>query len=176
MSDQFGRPDWDSYFMTLAFVIARRSIDPRTKHGAVLVAADKRVLSIGYNGPIRGSIDANIPLTGELKYPYMIHSEENCLLNYHGGREDLKGAIMFITGKPCSRCLRMMLQKGIKNIVQGPLKSFCVDQDDDEASINMLIGQNVNVKNYENIELFCQILQQTIDYLDTRVKQDPRVT
>ena len=55
--DEFGRPDWDTYFMALAFVVAQRSIDPNTKHGTVLVSKDKRILVTGYNGPIKNSMD-----------------------------------------------------------------------------------------------------------------------
>jgi len=41
-----GRPDWDTWFMTLCFVIAQRSIDPATKHGTVMVSDDKTILAM----------------------------------------------------------------------------------------------------------------------------------
>lgn len=49
------KPDWDDFYMTLSHLIAQRSVDQNTVHGACLVAKDNRLLSIGYNGPIRGS-------------------------------------------------------------------------------------------------------------------------
>ena len=42
--------DWDSTFMGIAKLIAMRSKDPNTQVGAVIVAKDKRILSLGYNG------------------------------------------------------------------------------------------------------------------------------
>ena len=35
--DDFGRPCDDLYFMNLCFEIARRSLDPDTKHGCISV-------------------------------------------------------------------------------------------------------------------------------------------
>lgn len=168
MIDAFGRPDWDSWFMALCFVVARRSIDPRTKHGAVLVSKDHRILSIGYNGPIRNAIDENIPIHDERKYMRLLHAEENCLLNYYGSSQDLEGASMYVTGKCCHRCLRMILQKGIKNIVTGPVKSFCKDAEDDAACQEMTVNQNVIIKEYQNVDGLFGILNQTIEYIKNK--------
>ena len=43
------RPDWDTYFLSLAKAVATRSTCPRASVGAVIVK-DKRVLATGYNG------------------------------------------------------------------------------------------------------------------------------
>lgn len=79
------KPSWDDFYMALAYTVAQRSVDESTVHGACLVSKDHRLLSIGYNGPIRGSD----PLKKDLKdrpnkYWMMIHAEENCIINYHG--------------------------------------------------------------------------------------------
>ena len=57
------RPTWEEYYVTMAHVVAQRSFDPSSKCGCVLVSKDNRVLSTGYNGPLKGSIDEEIPLT-----------------------------------------------------------------------------------------------------------------
>jgi len=75
------------------------------------------VLATGYNGPITGSRDADVPITRPEKYFYFIHSEENCLLAYNGSKQDLYNAVIYVTGVPCHRCLRMILQKGIRKII-----------------------------------------------------------
>jgi len=160
------RPDWDTFFMSLAFLISQKSPDPRTTHGSVLVAEDRRILSVGYNGPVRGSLDKNIPLDSNDKYLHLLHAEENCLLNYNGSKEDLKNSTLYITGKYCHKCLRMILQKGIKNIVLGPVKSSCIDQNDEKASSEMIIGQNVIIKTYEDNEKIKSLLTKTIDYIN----------
>ena len=169
MIDKFGRPDWDSWFMTLCFVISQKSIDPRTKHGAILVSKDHRILSVGYNGPIRDSLDTNIPIHDEKKYPYLLHSEENCILNYNGSQQDLEGATLYITGKFCHRCLRMILQKGIKNITIGPVKSFCKDAEDEEACTNMLAGQDIKIREYSRTDNIFDLLNKTTEYINKKV-------
>lgn len=49
---EHNRPTWEQTFMSIAKVVAKRSKDPHTKVGAVLVK-DKLILSIGYNGEPR---------------------------------------------------------------------------------------------------------------------------
>ena len=47
------RPDWDLYFIRIAFEVASRSTCPRALVGAVIVK-DNRILSTGYNGAPAG--------------------------------------------------------------------------------------------------------------------------
>ena len=101
----------------MTFLVAQRSIDPSTKCGAVLVSADRRILSTGYNGPLKGVDDSIIPLERPAKYAHLLHAEENCIIAYNGSKQDLEGATMYVTGTPCHKCLRMTLQKGIRKIV-----------------------------------------------------------
>jgi len=170
MEDKFGRPDWDNWFLTLCLVISQKSIDPRTKHGAILVSKDNRILSIGYNGPIRGSVDENIPIYDDRKYLHLLHAEENCLLNYFGSAQDLGGATLYVTGKPCHKCMRMILQKGIKKIVTGPITSFCKDGEDEETCKEMIIGQQLQIKECLDVEEIFKILDKTKEYVIRKVK------
>ena len=42
---------WDQYFMGLAVLASKRSKDPNTQVGAVIInPKDNRVVSLGYNG------------------------------------------------------------------------------------------------------------------------------
>lgn len=43
-------PTWDEYFIEIAKVTARRSKDPSTKTGCVIVDPNNRPVSFGYNG------------------------------------------------------------------------------------------------------------------------------
>lgn len=43
------RPNWDHYFMQLAFLAAQRSNCMKRRVGCVLIR-DKRIISTGYNG------------------------------------------------------------------------------------------------------------------------------
>jgi dCMP deaminase len=107
MSDKL---DKDIYYMTLAFNVSRRSIDPSTKHGAVIVSKDGRILSTGYNGPIKQVEDTKVPTTRPEKYKHFLHAEENSVINYYGSAQDIDGATIYITGLPCPNCVRMCLQ------------------------------------------------------------------
>jgi len=78
------RLTWREYYLSLAFLISLRSFDPSSRCGCVIVDQNNRILSTGYNGPIKQSIDEHIPLTRPQRYHHMIHAEENALLSYFG--------------------------------------------------------------------------------------------
>ena len=153
--------------MALCFLISQRSIDTSTTHGAVLVSKSKSILSTGYNGPIKGSNDRKIPMSRPEKYAHMIHAEENALLAFTGSEKDLEGATMYITGRCCSKCLRMMLQKGIRRIVHGAVGSKCVEgsNSDLEAQKIMLEGRDVEIIEYGDSNKVCGLLNRTLDYI-----------
>ena len=48
-----GRPAWDTYFMDITVLVAKRSTCTRRAVGAVVVN-DKRILTTGYNGAPSG--------------------------------------------------------------------------------------------------------------------------
>jgi dCMP deaminase len=147
MSDlNSSRPDWDVYYLSIAFVVAQRSFDPSTKCGCVIVSQDNRILSSGYNGPIKGSLDHLIPLTRPEKYYHFIHAEENALIHYSGSHMDIQNATIYVTHPPCHKCLRMILQKGIKNIVTTPNVTKVVDEADIIAQRLMLQRSDVIYK------------------------------
>lgn len=49
------RPDWDTYFIQVAFAIAERADCTRMKVGAVITDKDHRIMATGYNGAPAGS-------------------------------------------------------------------------------------------------------------------------
>ena len=119
------RPTWDEYFLDLAEQVSRRSPDPDTKHGCVLVDADHRVISTGYNGPVSGLPNDTVPLTRPDKYDWFIHAEDNAVAF---ARCDLRGATAYITGPPCAACFRRLLQVGIRRIVHASRESKCISE------------------------------------------------
>lgn len=123
MSEWTERPSWDEYFLNLAVEVSRRSPDPSTKHGCVLVDADRRVISTGYNGPVSGLPNERVPLERPDKYDWFIHAEDNAVAF---ARCDLRGATAYVTGTPCAACFRRLLQVGIRRIVQGRLEAACL--------------------------------------------------
>ena len=43
-------PSWDEYFINIAEQVAKKSKDPSTKTGCVIVDSKNRPVSFGYNG------------------------------------------------------------------------------------------------------------------------------
>ena len=119
------RPSWDDYFMAIAEQVCRRSPDPNTKHGCVLVDRDNRIISTGYNGPVSGIPNEMVPLTRPEKYNWFIHAEDNAVAF---ARCDLRGATAYVTGPPCAACFRRLLQVGVKRIVYGDRQSACISE------------------------------------------------
>ncbi|MEI6237318.1 MAG: dCMP deaminase family protein [Candidatus Saccharibacteria bacterium] len=111
--------DWDETFMQMCRVIAQRSKDPNTQTGACIVSDKNIIISLGYNGFPRGCDDDNLPWDREgdfadTKYPYVVHAEENAVLNANQSTEDAK---IYCNLFPCNECAKVIIQKGIKVII-----------------------------------------------------------
>lgn len=120
------RPDWDSYFMEIARLISMRSTCKRRSVGAVVVR-DKRILSTGYNGApigLKHCIDAEC-LRDKLKIASGerhelcrgLHAEQNAIIQaaLHGA--SINGADIYSTHLPCSICIKMIINAGIKRVL-----------------------------------------------------------
>lgn len=128
------RPTWDQYFLAIAEEVSRRSPDPNTRHGCVLVDGGRRVLSTGYNGPVSGIPHEMIRFERPDKYDWFIHAEDNAVAF---ARCDLRGATAYITGTPCVACFRRLLQVGVRRIVQGTRQSACLTEREHDACRQM---------------------------------------
>lgn len=154
--------------MDMAFLISQKSLDPSTKHGCIAIDVDHTPLSMGYNSPPRNCIDENIPLERNLKYPFFCHSEENCIINAARSGISLKGSIFYITGFPCSKCFRGILNVGAIKIVYGPVKSNCVSNEDRRAI------EIMNQK-YASCRELLSMGQSVVSYLPLRKVLIPRI-
>lgn len=134
------KPSWDEYFMDMTYFVAQRSIDESTKCGCVIVSDDHSVLSLGYNNPPRDCLDHMIPTTRPEKYPYMVHAEENAILNAARHGIPLKNSTFYITGMPCSRCFRGIINVGAKEAIYGVNQAVMCD--DADAEVVRLMNQS----------------------------------
>ena len=111
---------WDETFMSMAVVMARRSKDPVTKVGAIIVDTKNRILGAGYNGLPRGCRDCEYPWTKgsdiNNKAWYVIHAECNAIHNCPN-QHDLEGGTMYVTLRPCHNCAKDIIQSGIKRVI-----------------------------------------------------------
>ena len=115
------RLTWDEYFVEMARLASKRSKDPSTRIGAVIVGPDNEIISTGYNNFVRG-LDDSIKERFERpeKYYWFEHAERNAI--YAAARHGipLKGCRMFLScWTPCTDCMRAIIQSGIKEVVLG---------------------------------------------------------
>jgi len=167
------RPKKEVYYLSIAYVIAQASFDPSSKCGSVIVSKDGRILSTGYNGPIKHSKDEEIPLTRPEKYCHFIHGEENAILAYSGSYQDIAGATIYVTGRPCHRCLRMIIQKGITRIIYGQNRTKVVDKADMEAqSIMLKHHPEIEITEIINMSDIQLLLNKTSQYIEMKLSQN----
>jgi len=120
------RPSWDEYFMDITKLVAKRSTCLRRKVGAILVK-DRNILATGYNGAPSGiphCLDVgclrdqmNVPSGERHELCRGLHAEQNAIIQaaYHGVA--IRGSTLFCTNHPCSICIKMLINAGIKRIV-----------------------------------------------------------
>ncbi|MFO7964893.1 MAG: cytidine/deoxycytidylate deaminase family protein [Desulfobacterales bacterium] len=125
MGEKDGRPNWETYFMEITRLVARRSTCIRRAVGAVIVK-DKRILSTGYNGAPSGIRHCrevgclrdkmNIDSGQRHELCRGIHAEQNAIIQaaYHG--VSIKGADLYCTNLPCIICAKMIINAGIRTI------------------------------------------------------------
>lgn len=143
--------DWDEYFMGIAMLSAERSKDNSTQVGACIVNADKRIVSVGYNGMPTGCCDDEMPWEREsdsplnTKYPFVCHAELNAILN--SGTASLNGCKLYVTLFPCNECAKAIIQCGIRHIIYRENKY--ADTDSVKASMIMFKMSGVKIEKYE---------------------------
>jgi dCMP deaminase len=120
------RPSWDEYFMDIVGLVARRSTCLRRKVGALLVK-DKRILTTGYNGAPAGFPHCeetgclrermNIPPGERHELCRGLHAEQNAILQAALHGINIQGATLYCTDQPCSLCVKMLINGGIRRMV-----------------------------------------------------------
>ena len=120
------RPDWDTYFMDICHVVAKRGNCSRRQVAAMIVR-DRRIISTGYNGTPRGITNccdggcrrcaSDSPSGGSLGECICAHAEENAIVQaaYHGIA--VKDGMLYCTLSPCLLCTKMIINAGITEVV-----------------------------------------------------------
>jgi dCMP deaminase len=142
------RPDWDSYFMEIAHIVAKRSTCKRRNVGALIVK-NKRILATGYNGAptgLRHCMEVGC-LRELMKVPpgerhelcRGLHAEQNAIIQaaYHG--VTINGAYLYCTHLPCSICIKMLINAGIEKV-------FYLDGYPDDLSMKMIDESSIIIQ------------------------------
>ncbi|HQP51310.1 MAG TPA: dCMP deaminase family protein [Syntrophorhabdaceae bacterium] len=145
------RPTWDFYFMEIACIVSKRSTCLRRNVGAVVVK-EKRILSTGYNGaPIGlvhcidlGCLRERLSVASGERHELCrgLHAEQNAIIQaaYHG--VSIKGADIYSTHLPCSICMKMIINAGIKKV-------FYIDGYPDNLSLELVNESGVILEKIE---------------------------
>lgn len=146
--------------MLIAVITSRMSKDPHTKVGSCIMSEKNEILSIGYNATPKtwkGDFpwNNNTKEVGEknTKYPYVIHSEANALNNYHGPKDKLKNATIYVTLFPCQNCAKQIVEAGIKRVVYKD--DFYINSVDNYCAKRLLTQcgvEYIQFKNLSNME------------------------
>jgi len=126
---------WTEYFHQIARLTAKRSKDPDTQVGCVIVNPQKKIVATGYNGHVTCKNndeifpwDREAPTHDGTKYPYVCHAEANALIN---ATTSVQNCRMFVTKYPCCNCAKLICQSGIKvvyyegEIDEDPNSKYC---------------------------------------------------
>ncbi len=106
----------DLYWLGIAEAISRKSKDPSTKVGAVILRPDNTVAGTGYNGFPKMMKDRSEDYENrDIKYSRIIHGEINAILHSY---ENLSGCSLYTWSLlPCDRCAVIVAQAGITRVV-----------------------------------------------------------
>jgi len=112
------RPDWDSYFMKIAYSVSERSTCDRAFVGCILVR-EKRILTTGFNGSPTGQ--AHCDEVGHLLVDghciRTIHAETNAIIQAALHGISIKNSTCYVTHFPCLNCTKALINAGITRLV-----------------------------------------------------------
>ena len=131
------RRDKHNYYLDISETVLERGTCLRRNYGSIIVKNDE-IISTGYTGAPRGRkncIDLNLCIREKLNVPRgkqyelcrSVHSEANAIIS--ASRRDMIGATLYLVGKDaktgeyvenansCSKCKRLIVNSGIKNII-----------------------------------------------------------
>lgn len=122
--ENFYRPSFDDYFMTIAKIVATRGTCSRLRAGAVLVK-EKRIISTGYNGAPSGLPHCDSEFGHKMEEGHCIrtlHAEENAILQVAIiGGASTQASILYTTYSPCYHCVKKIITCGVRRVVCGQM-------------------------------------------------------
>jgi dCMP deaminase len=134
------RPDWDSYFMKIAYAVSERSTCDRAFVGCVLVL-DKRILTTGFNGSPAGQ-----PHCEEIGHLLVdghcvrtIHAETNAIIQAALHGVSTRGCTCYVTHFPCINCTKALINAGVTRLIYNVAYRL------DENAVEFLRMANIEV-------------------------------
>ncbi len=116
----------DEYFMNYAIKLSSKADCIKGKVGAILVKNGK-IIAEGINSVPNGikpctkrtclRIKLNLKSGENQELCYVVHAEQNALLNALNNSIDVKESTLYVTKQPCIICAKMLINAGITNII-----------------------------------------------------------
>jgi len=155
------RLSWDETLMNLAIISSKRTACKFHETGAVFVDKNKRIISIGYNGPTAGDLHCiehgcakvdGDPKTGKLRRCRGAHAEINGIINCQDTKR-MRGATLYTVLFPCFDCMKALNNVGIGEIVYFKgyerIKTGGEEFEEEDESIELAEKRNILIRKYD---------------------------
>ena len=142
---------WVSYFINMLDAVKSNSSCTRRQVGAILTTSDNEIITTGYNGTPSGVLNCNeggclrcnndnIPSGVGYEYCLCVHGEHNAILSAAKQGKSVKGAILYISDRPCLQCLKIIAQCQIETVY---FKKDGVFINAHPEEIKLLVGRKI---------------------------------
>ena len=141
----------DKHYLNYATDLSKKANCIKGKVGAILVKNSK-IIAEGVNSVPKGITPCtektclrkklNLKSGENQELCYVIHAEQNALLDALNKKVDVNKSTLYVTKQPCIICAKMLINAGIKKIVY--IKSY-----PDKYAEEMLKQAKVKIYKYE---------------------------
>lgn len=141
------RPNWQKYFIEMAYLVSSRSTCLRRSVGAVIVK-NNQVISTGYNGApknvphcsITGCLreQMNVPSGERHELCRGVHAEQNAIVQAAVNGTSIQHGELYCTTQPCIICAKMIINSEIKRV-------FVSETYNDQMALEMMTQANVEL-------------------------------
>lgn len=105
-------------FLKRAYIYSRKSPDPSTKNGALLVSKSNEILTCECNKfPIGVTTTAARLFDKQTKYRMIVHAENGAIFKSARQGKQTRGSTLYCPFCSCSECAKAIIQGGVERIV-----------------------------------------------------------
>lgn len=133
------RPNWDDYYIKIAWEVSSRANCLRRPVGALIVV-DRRIVSTGYNGTpfgVKNCNEGGCPRCASAAgrhegydWCLCVHAEQNAITLAARQGTATDNANLYVTLRPCFGCLKEAIQAGISEIVYDQPFGYSVEMEE----------------------------------------------
>lgn len=171
---------WVDRFMGLARHVATWSSCIRDgRHVGAIIVKGNRVLATGYNGAparVESCLDKGVCIRDELgiesgthhEICQAVHAEQNAIIQAAKYGIPIDDGIMYCTHQPCSICMKMIINAGIKEVIydQGYPDNATIELAE-EAGVHLSHIDDVK----EEINIYHPILEKLVEESKKEIRE-----